>query len=104
MATNISVDEPSSTIDGDWLVLSVSNIWFSKEGKDQENSTSAGMTLEPGWQTELRLAVPLTDRSDQEQPRDTLTLEQLHERLMTPVAQFVDGLVHPAPPRVKGTK
>lgn len=92
--TGVEVSQPASAIaDGEWLVLAVSKIWTSREGRRGVVDPSGGMSVSPAYDTEILLALPLVDEPKKEPPAGTVTLAQLEKRVIGPLVALNEKIV-----------
>lgn len=81
------------TADGEWLVVSLSKFWLSRNGRKGVVDPSGGLTFEPPYNTVILIALPLVDKPTTPQPESTLTMEQIETRVLKPLVTMNDALM-----------
>jgi hypothetical protein len=79
---------PETAVVGDWLVLSLIKFWNNSHVKSSTDDHKFGVTVEPPYGKEIRLALPLVDSPKEAPPEGTLTIEQFEVRILKPVVEL----------------
>ena len=92
--TGMSFTPPTSAIaDGEWLVVSITKLWTTRNARKGSVDPSGGITVEPSWNSELLLALPLVDKPTKAKPDGTLTMEELEQKVITRLSNLNNLLV-----------
>lgn len=83
----LETTEPSSAMvnGGEWIVVSITKMWTSRDGRRGVVDPSGGMTVAPAYDTEILLALPLVDTPKTDPPVGTIRLEDLEKRVIGPL-------------------
>lgn len=96
----IEMIQPTSAIadGGEWLVVSLSKVWLSRNGRKGAVDPSGGVTLEPPHNSEILIALPLVDEPTTPQPENTLTMAQLETKVVKPFMKLNDAIIDVSKP------
>lgn len=93
--TGMSFTPPTSAIveNSEWMVVSITKLWTTRNARKGSVDPSGGITVEPSWNSEILLALPLVDKPTRAKPDGTLTMEELETKVITRLSNLNNLLV-----------
>jgi hypothetical protein len=71
-------EQPANAVtdDGEWVILTLVNVWSSRFGRRGLVDPSGGVKFAPAQNTVVLIAIPLVDEPENKHPEGTITFDQ----------------------------